>query len=59
MMGHKEELKSGAEWDVTSKWRHYLCYCRNTRVTHKIKKQMSRRSRREAKKQIRDYLDAA
>lgn len=49
MMGHREKLKTGAEWDVTTGWRHVLCWCYRPRAKHSVKRQMSRRARREAK----------
>lgn len=51
MMGHKEKLKSGAEYDVIFD-RGIYCYLLNSTAAHKIKKQMTRRNRRQAKMHI-------
>jgi KaiC/GvpD/RAD55 family RecA-like ATPase len=49
MMGHKEKLKHGEEFDVVTNWRKLLCYMQNTKASRKIKKQMTRRNRRQDK----------
>ena len=48
MMGHKERLKTGAEYDVIFA-RDVYCYLVNSTAAHKIKKQMTRRNRRKYK----------
>jgi len=48
-MGHKEKLKGGAEFDVVSKWRHYLCYLSRPGVVKSIKRQMNKRHRKNVK----------
>jgi len=53
MKGHKEKLKSVAEYDVLYNRRHY-CYLVNHSPVHKIKKQMSRRERRQSKQELKD-----
>lgn len=53
MMGHREPLKSGAEYDTICGWRRVLCYMQKPRVTHSIKRQLSKRVRREAKTKLR------
>jgi len=50
MMGHKEKLKDGAEYDVVTGWRNVMCYTSRAGVCKKIKKQMNRRIRRESKR---------
>jgi len=50
----KQKLKNGGEFDVVSKWRHVLCYLQRPKVCKKIKRQMNKRFRREAKKELRD-----
>ena len=49
MMGHKEILKDGGEYDVVSRWRKVLCYTQRAGVCKKIKKQINRRVRRAGK----------
>ncbi len=44
MMGHREKLRGGDEWDVVQKVP--LCIFDHPRVKHDIKKHMSRRYRR-------------
>lgn len=53
MMGHRESTKSGIEYDVVSAWKHRLCIFQKSKVSHGVKKQMSRRARREAKRTVR------
>lgn len=52
-MGRKQKLKSGAEWDLLSGWRHLLCYIMRPGVKKKIKKGLNRRSRHEARADLR------
>jgi hypothetical protein len=54
MMGHRQRLKTGAEEDAVTRWRRVLCYMRKPGVTHGIKKQMSRRDRRDAKLRLHE-----
>ena len=49
MMGHKEKLKSGGEYDATASCRHW--YNWKPGVLHKIKKALSKRARKNAKKE--------
>jgi hypothetical protein len=49
---HPRVCKSGAEEDVVYA-RKWYCYTKRPRVTSKIKRQMRRRERREAKTEIR------
>lgn len=49
----KRLVKTAAEYDVISSWRHLYCYLDRPGVTAKIKRQMRRRERREAKREIR------
>lgn len=53
MMGHKQKIKTAAEYDLLSGWRHVMCYMKRPRVKHNIKKQLARRQRREDKREIR------
>jgi len=42
MMGHREKLKGGDEWDAVC-GRHFYCYL--ARASKRIKQQMTRRNR--------------
>lgn len=57
MMGHKEKLKNAAEYDLVTNWRYFLCYMHNTSAPHKIKKQLSRRNRRQGKQELKNGVD--
>jgi hypothetical protein len=50
MMGHRAELKGGAEYDALSRWRNYYHFKSGTRRW--IKRKFSRRQRREARKEM-------
>lgn len=52
MMGHRERLKGGTEYDLIF-GRHMYCYLSNHSPTHKIKKGMTRRNRRSSKSVLR------
>ncbi len=52
MMGRKQKLNYGGEFDVVSKWRHILCYCHRPGVKKTIKQQMNRRDRRVTKREL-------
>ncbi len=52
MMGHKQKLNSGDEYDVVSRWRKLLCYCQRAGVTSKIKRKLNRRDRQQAKLEL-------
>lgn len=47
MMGHKEPMKGGAEFDAFSRWRKHLHWTRGHLAW--IKKHFNRRVRREAR----------
>ena len=49
MMGHRQKLKGGDEWDAVCGWRNIHCYLNRPGVAHSLKKKMSRRARRETK----------
>lgn len=51
MMGHRERMKGGDEWDAFTGWRRWY-YWRAGKLHH-IKKKFSRRVRREAKESLR------
>ena len=52
MMGHKEPLKTGAEYDQV----HWRDYCYLKRGSKKIKQQMTRRNRRKSKEALSDGM---
>jgi len=50
MMGHREKLKSGEEWDVTSmRARKIYCYTQRAGVCKAVKTKLNRRARKEAR----------
>ncbi len=53
MMGHKEKLKSGDEYDLTSKWRKRKWLPYHSGKWKTIKQRLSRRNRRDIKNQMR------
>lgn len=57
MMGHREPLKGGDEWDVFTGWRKVLKYTARAGVCRAIKTKFNRRQRRESKEEIRKTLD--
>ena len=54
-MGHRERLKTGAEYDAIYA-RGIYCYLANSTAAHKIKKQMSRRNRRNENRELNNAL---
>jgi len=53
MMGHREPLKGGAEWDVLTGWRKVYAYTDKPGVCKSIKRGYNKRIRRQATMQIR------
>jgi len=51
MMGHREKIKNGDEWDVLY-WKPVLGSAQ--RNSHKIKRQLSKRRRKEIKKELKE-----
>lgn len=47
MMGHREKLKSGDEYDAVTRWRRFLHWRAGQRK--RVKRQLARRARREGK----------
>lgn len=47
----KRRTKSGAEVDVTTRWRRMFCYTQRAGVCSGIKRQIRRRERREGRKE--------
>lgn len=52
MMGRRQKLVSGDEWDAISKWRRYMGYLQRPRVRKSIKRKINRRARRDAKRDL-------
>ena len=52
MMGRKQTLKGGDEYDVVSRWRKLYCYLQRAGVAKSIKKKMNKRDRKEAKRKM-------
>lgn len=56
-MGHREKLKGGEEWEITSKWRKrgYL----NVRPGDwkKVKRRLNKRNRKNEKLKLKKELD--
>ena len=56
MMGHRERLIGGAEYDVFYDRRWY-CYTRRPGVCKKIKVKFNRRIRRNVKRELNEYYE--
>tara|TARA_Y100001951_G_C11097897_1_gene160352 strand:- start:191 stop:370 length:180 start_codon:yes stop_codon:yes gene_type:complete len=54
MMGRKQKLKGGDEYDVTSSWRKVMCYLQRAGAVKSIKKKMNKRDRYDAKRKLLD-----
>ena len=52
MMGRKQTLKGGDEYDLVGSWRRWYCYLRRAGVAKSIKKKMNKRARKEAKRKM-------
>ena len=52
MMGRKQALKGGNEYDVVGSWRKLYCYLQRAGVAKSIKKKMNKRSRQDAKRKL-------
>ena len=52
MMGRKQKLKGGDEYDVVGSWRKWFCYLQRAGATKSIKKKMNKRARKEAKRKM-------
>ena len=50
MMGHKEKMDAGDEFDVFTRWRKYISW--NRGEIRKIKKMFTRRIRRKVKQKL-------
>ena len=53
MMGHREKLKGGFEWDWTSRWRRRGWIKFNPGVGRYVKRCMAKRTRQSAKKDLK------
>lgn len=56
MMGNKQRVKSSAEWDLLTGWRHVMCYMQRAGVKKSIKNQMARRRRYATKKIVKEVI---
>jgi hypothetical protein len=55
MMGHREKMRGGAEWDAFSrKARRIVCYLHNTKALRKIKRGFWKRQRTEERSYTKD-----
>jgi hypothetical protein len=52
MMGHREPVKTGDEYDLITRWRRVLCYMKRPGVCKRIKAGINRRLRRAAKAEV-------
>jgi len=52
MMGRKQTLKNGDEYDVVGRWRKLYCYLQRAGVAKSIKKKMNKRFRKDAKRKM-------
>ena len=58
MMGRKQKLKGGDEYDVVGSWRKLYCYLQRAGAAKSIKKKMNKRARSDAKRKLGyDYND--
>jgi hypothetical protein len=59
MMGHREPIKSGDEFDAISRrWRRLLCLFQKPGIAHATKRKLARRARKSARAQIRAEREA-
>ena len=56
MMGNKQVMKGGDEWEVVTGWRKVMKWCAKAGKKKEVRKKMSKRSRREAKKDIENQI---
>ena len=52
MMGRKQTLKGGDEYDLVGSWRKLYCYLQRAGVAKSIKKKMNKRARKDAKRKL-------
>jgi Zn/Cd-binding protein ZinT len=52
MMGRKQTLKGGDEYDLVGSWRRWYCYLQRAGVAKSIKKKMNKRARKDAKRKM-------
>ena len=58
MMGRKQTLKGGDEYDVvSSRWRKVMCYLQRAGAAKSIKKKMNKRARHDAKRKLHTRED--
>ena len=58
MMGHRESLKTGDEWDVFTRWRKLLKCCGKAGHCRDVKRRFNKRLRREARKEVREEFSS-
>lgn len=58
MMGHKERMKGGDEYDCFTSWRD-ACYPPKRGGWHRIKKMFSRRVRRSIRRKLKDDYEGS
>lgn len=56
MLGHREQMEGGAEFDALTRARRIYKYLRRPGVAHGIKKRFSRRVRREQQAEVAAQL---
>lgn len=57
MMGHREKMRGGAEYDAFSRVaRKLYCYLHNTKALKKIKRGFWKRQRTELRVQLKDAM---
>ena len=52
MMGRKQKLKGGDEFDAVGGWRRWYCYLQRAGAAKTIKKKMNKRARQDAKRKL-------
>jgi len=57
MMGNKQVLKGGDEWDVVTGWRKVLKSMGRPGKKKEVRKRLSKRARKEAKDEIKKQVE--
>lgn len=57
MMGNRQTIKSGDEYDVVSGWRKVMKWCDKPGVKKEVRKRLSKRARRESKDELKKQLE--
>ena len=53
MMGHREQLKRGDEYDVIGSWRRLYCWTQRAGAVAGVKRRLRRRVRHDARRALR------